>query len=103
MNKIQIRITGVFLVPEGETNDTVTEKFLQWVESVGWLFTGGTMDVTDDEEGQEQAQLQIVNMMSSENVTTIIALPRNDGSDTKEEEDSPNDWQSSLPPEIENQ
>ena len=44
-----IQINGVVEIKRSETHDDFWDKFIEFVESNGWSFGGGTQDITDDE------------------------------------------------------
>ena len=41
----EIELNMVLNVPASETEDTVLDKFIEWVESNGWLCGGGVKDM----------------------------------------------------------
>ncbi|MDH4619955.1 hypothetical protein [Brevibacillus sp. AY1] len=44
-----IQVNGVVEIQDSETHDDFMDKFIQFVESNGWSFGGGTQDITDEE------------------------------------------------------
>lgn len=47
MEEKQIHIEGCILVPAAISKDEVIDKFLDWVESNGWLFGGGFQEIEE--------------------------------------------------------
>lgn len=45
-----IQVNGVVEIKDSETHNDFMDKFIQFVESNGWSFGGGTQDVTDENE-----------------------------------------------------
>ena len=53
----EIELNGVLTVPDTETEDSIMDEFLDWVESNGWTFGGvvkelDNIDESDNENGQ---------------------------------------------------
>ena len=46
----EFEISIVMNTPETETKDSVLDKFLEWVESNGWLCGGSVREITEKAE-----------------------------------------------------
>jgi hypothetical protein len=44
----EISIEMVVTVPETESESSVSDKFVEWVESNGWTCGGGVKEITDE-------------------------------------------------------
>lgn len=51
--KKEIKIDGCVVIPEHITHDEFLEKFINFVESNGWYFGGGTEAFIDGESVSE--------------------------------------------------
>jgi uncharacterized protein YggL (DUF469 family) len=49
MSKL-IQVNGVVEIKDTESHDEFLDKFIEFVESNGWSFGGGTQDITDNED-----------------------------------------------------
>ena len=46
MDEKEIEIGGCLIVPSDVTKDEVIDAFIQWVESKGWYFGGGFLELS---------------------------------------------------------
>ena len=51
MEEKEIEIQGCFTVPAGLSMDELSDSFLRWVESNGWIFGGGFRELSPEESG----------------------------------------------------